>query len=414
MMEAENQKEQKGLMGLKFMQRARERQLQTAKEEVSKLLNDLGDDDDENEGANAKGVGGWMVNGQVVPLESGDPAPKKNREDKRSSRKSTAMASVVTVTGIGGSDASHNSAMIPEAVPKDSTTTIEVDANTVKTTDPNVNSTGEWRSESTIPSATSNNTAKDGESQGAENPWLKDAQSNNSKKRSRSRKRKSNSSDGNQTAGGESVVNVGAVLSSLLTDENSKEIKVIILYCASELTCFLHPMVPLRILNEITIIDVTSQFCIIISPKGNNANTTSASAKDKEVGGPGKSKKQGKTDAAKSAQNKLVREAFATVDYEADFQEEKERKMQREVDEMFPEEEGLKGWGSWAGEGVKQSRRAALRKEEKTRVLKEKKTKEFDKRRDRKLQNVVLTEKKNKKASKYLVTKVMLLIELYK
>jgi hypothetical protein len=225
MMEAESEKEQRGLMGLKFMQRARERQLQTAKEEVSKLLNDLGDDDDENEAESAKGGGGWMVNRQVVPLENGDPASKNNREDKRSSRKSTAMASVVTVTGIGGSDETHNSAMIPEAVPKDSTT-IEVDANTVKTIDPSVNLTGVWRSESTIPSITSNKTAKDGESQGVENPWLKDAQSNNSKKRSRSRKRKSNSSDGNQTAGGESVVNVGAVLSSLLTDENSKEIKV--------------------------------------------------------------------------------------------------------------------------------------------------------------------------------------------
>ena len=133
------------------------------------------------------------------------------------------MANVVTVTGIGGAVAGKNqdSGVELEAVAKDSTV-VNVDANAAPALDPNANTTGKWRSESTIPSNKAASSGSGGAAEGGgaagggENPWLTGGKAGGAtKKRSRNRKRKNAAT----TDGSGSSVDVGSVLAKLMTEE---------------------------------------------------------------------------------------------------------------------------------------------------------------------------------------------------
>uniref|UniRef100_A0A060SXK3 ARAD1A04532p n=1 Tax=Blastobotrys adeninivorans TaxID=409370 RepID=A0A060SXK3_BLAAD len=88
-------------------------------------------------------------------------------------------------------------------------------------------------------------------------------------------------------------------------------------------------------------------------------------------------------------QKDLVKRAFAGDDVVDEFQEEKRRRVadegDKEVDVTIP------GWGSWGGTGTKQ-RKKFTKKVDGIKA---------DKRKDAKLQNVIINEKVNKKLSKY-------------
>ncbi|OZJ03444.1 hypothetical protein BZG36_03176 [Bifiguratus adelaidae] len=99
------------------------------------------------------------------------------------------------------------------------------------------------------------------------------------------------------------------------------------------------------------------------------------------------------------SQRDLVAQAFANDNVVEDFEAEKrmitEEDAPKEVDLTLP------GWGSWGGKGVK--------KNQKKKIIQKPKPSEgveANKRRDAKLQHVIINEKKNKKASKYQVTQV--------
>eukprot|EP00743_Colponemidia_sp_Colp-15_P009262 GILK01010117.1.p1 GENE.GILK01010117.1~~GILK01010117.1.p1 ORF type:complete len:925 (-),score=278.68 GILK01010117.1:39-2531(-) len=105
---------------------------------------------------------------------------------------------------------------------------------------------------------------------------------------------------------------------------------------------------------------------------------------------------------ATDEQKELIKRAFVSGAEEEEFDQEKEDLMAE--DEPKPEPV-IPGWGSWTGDGVKQR----AKQEPKAQQQKSKKPVdgvEKEKRKDAKLKKVIITEKRDKKAAKYQVVDV--------
>ncbi|ODQ53429.1 Utp14-domain-containing protein [Saitoella complicata NRRL Y-17804] len=96
-------------------------------------------------------------------------------------------------------------------------------------------------------------------------------------------------------------------------------------------------------------------------------------------------------------QRDLVARAFAGDDVVQEFEAEKQQTMEDEGDKE--EDLTLPGWGSWTGAGVRKHKKAK-------KIVKVTKGIDPTKRKDAKLQGVVINEKRNKHNSKYLATKL--------
>ncbi|TNY24733.1 Utp14 protein-domain-containing protein [Rhodotorula diobovata] len=93
-------------------------------------------------------------------------------------------------------------------------------------------------------------------------------------------------------------------------------------------------------------------------------------------------------------QRELVKEAFANDDVVADFAEEKRKEIER--DAPREEDNTLPGWGAWAGKGAKKQKNARKYVTKVAGV-------EASKRKDAQLNHVIISEKKDKKAAKYML-----------
>ncbi|GAA5985478.1 hypothetical protein JCM11641_007081 [Rhodosporidiobolus odoratus] len=93
-------------------------------------------------------------------------------------------------------------------------------------------------------------------------------------------------------------------------------------------------------------------------------------------------------------QRELVKEAFANDDVVAEFAEEKRREIER--DAPREEDNTLPGWGSWGGKGAKKQKNPR-------KFITKIAGIDAEKRKDAKLNHVIISEKKDKKASKYLL-----------
>jgi len=101
-----------------------------------------------------------------------------------------------------------------------------------------------------------------------------------------------------------------------------------------------------------------------------------------------------------SKQKDIVEEAFAGLDVYKEFEEEKLAIINEGDDAELTAQE-LPGWGSWAGEGVKMTKRQKWRLNKK-KLEKEKELKErAAKRKDAKLKHVIINENVNEKFEKY-------------
>lgn len=103
------------------------------------------------------------------------------------------------------------------------------------------------------------------------------------------------------------------------------------------------------------------------------------------------------------SQEELIRRAFAGDDVEAEFVETKARALDEEV----PRVEGpvsLPGWGQWTHIQQKKGQPAWILKEQES--LKNKRDAALSRRKDAKLQFVMISEKMDKKASKFCASKV--------
>lgn len=92
-------------------------------------------------------------------------------------------------------------------------------------------------------------------------------------------------------------------------------------------------------------------------------------------------------------QRELVARAFANDDVVAEFEEEKMAEIEEDGDKV--EDLTLPGWGSWGGAGVKKNKN-------KKKILKVTKGIDADKRKDAKLSHVIINEKLNKKVMFYI------------
>ncbi|KAI8639865.1 small-subunit processome [Parasitella parasitica] len=102
-------------------------------------------------------------------------------------------------------------------------------------------------------------------------------------------------------------------------------------------------------------------------------------------------------DKVSFSQRELVARAFANDDVVTEFKDEKMAEVEEDGDKI--EDLTLPGWGSWAGAGVKKNKN-------KKKILKVTKGIDADKRKDAKLAHVIINEKLNKKAEKYRATSV--------
>ncbi|GAA5938943.1 uncharacterized protein JCM15063_004371 [Sporobolomyces koalae] len=93
-------------------------------------------------------------------------------------------------------------------------------------------------------------------------------------------------------------------------------------------------------------------------------------------------------------QRALVKEAFANDDVVAEFAEEKRKEIER--DAPREEDNTLPGWGSWAGKGAKKNKNQK-------KFVKKIAGIDASQRKDAGLNHVIINEKKDKKASKYML-----------
>ncbi|PVH79159.1 Utp14-domain-containing protein [Cadophora sp. DSE1049] len=94
----------------------------------------------------------------------------------------------------------------------------------------------------------------------------------------------------------------------------------------------------------------------------------------------------------------LIKRAFAGADVVGEFEAEKKQTIEDEEDKVV--DNTLPGWGSWVGEGVSKKENA----KNKGRFLTKVDGIKADKRKDAKLDKVIINEKRVKKNSKYLAT----------
>merc|ERR1712225_182328 len=94
----------------------------------------------------------------------------------------------------------------------------------------------------------------------------------------------------------------------------------------------------------------------------------------------------------------LIKRAFAGADVVGEFEVEKKQTIEDEEDKVV--DNTLPGWGSWVGEGVSKKENA----KNKGRFLTKVDGIKADKRKDAKLDKVIINEKRVKKNSKYLAT----------
>ena len=94
----------------------------------------------------------------------------------------------------------------------------------------------------------------------------------------------------------------------------------------------------------------------------------------------------------------LVRKAFAGDEVVTDFEKEKAEVMRDEDEKII--DVTLPGWGNWTGEGVSKK----VQKRNKGRVLKKEEGIPKERRKDTKLEKVVINEKRVKKNTKYLAS----------
>lgn len=114
----------------------------------------------------------------------------------------------------------------------------------------------------------------------------------------------------------------------------------------------------------------------------------------------------------KPTQEELVRRAFAFADEdeESELTREKEQLAAQDTDAKKGAEiaklVGLSGWGSWAGDGVKQSFRHKVRVERAQQLAAATKAQVLAGRKDAKMARVLISEKKDKRAAKFTVQDV--------
>ncbi|RHY27019.1 hypothetical protein DYB32_008913 [Aphanomyces invadans] len=329
----------KGLQGMKFMQKAVEKQRERALEEAEALLKEL------------RGDGGADNTDDETAVVA-KPPPKKKVKATPADHKSVEKDMVQGTQQMKSvmMDKSHKtrvSSAIKVNFDDDESTPVGVVEAAIDNDD-----------ESVVASAVPE-----------ENPWL-----SGSKVGKKRRKRHGKSKT-------EAATSVATAMASLAAESSS----------ATEAS----PMLPLNALNK----------------KRKEASGDSPAAPETSSEDTPSNKKAKTAAKPPSAQEELVRKAFAFAeDTENEIQKEKDLLAARDADVKVGAEvarlTGMEGWGSWAGQGIKPSKRQNARLALAQRKVVEATEAALAKRKDSKMETVLINEKKDKKAAKFMVSTV--------
>ncbi|GAB9466920.1 U3 small nucleolar rna-associated protein [Globisporangium polare] len=390
-----NASQTKGLHGMKFMQRAVQKQREKARSETEKLLREL------------KGEDGLLSDGDELSSgdegkkakDNEDAAPAVNNKTRKANKRKNAVATA------------EDKQAVDKALPKGALQTGNVsmdkglsarasgaiavdlgDGTGSKALGLEANGGANGK---TIEIGGKKASAKDAKAAAApveterneteENPWLTGAAtSTKSKKRNKKAATKTEQS-------GVDVANAIESLSKAVSKDAAAA-------ADSSLALLTGKNTKKRKLDQTT--------------------TTAGAQPVSEPAAPGNKKKVKQTAAAAGAktdgkltQEELVRRAFA-------FADEDEDEIAREKDQIASQDTtakkgaeiaklvGMTGWGSWAGDGVKVSYRQQVREQQAKKLAEDTKKQVLASRKDSKMERVLINEKKDKRAAKFAVQDV--------
>eukprot|EP00644_Phytophthora_capsici_P015987 jgi/Phyca11/122796/e_gw1.49.85.1 len=367
----------RGLEGMKFMQRAAEKQREKARTEAEKLLREIRSGDGEmilSEGEN------------YASSEDEGTAKKKAKKSKKKVVVTEQDKANVDRALAGGALQTANVSM-SGGVSARASGSIAVDlgegGNNVALANEDKKQGKEFEigakavKEKASAKTDTENTDMEPATVGEENPWL----SNTATKSKRSKRNKKKTQ---QTKGAQA--DVAAAIESLAEDtkESAKDDSAI---------------------ASLTNGSKTSKKRKLDQEK------TEEKVPEQATTGKKKKNKKAKKEANTAGQDELVRRAFEFVaDEEDELAQEKDRLAGQDADAKKGAEVaklmGMSGWGSWAGDGVKVSRRQIAREQKAKDIAREAKQKALAGRKDARMERVLINEKKDKKAAKYTVKDV--------
>ncbi|CAH0473598.1 unnamed protein product [Peronospora belbahrii] len=396
--DSEEAGKKRGLYGMKFMQRAAEKQREEARVEAEKLLREIhtgnGVDGDrilsegedylssDGEGSAAgKSKHAKKVKKKVVVTESDKMAV--DRALVRGALQTTnvsmgagvsARASDVIAVDLGEGGSSVALSNGDEKQVKD----LELGARVCHETPTHATSESQSKVES-----------KDADmepaAEGEENPWLSSTDTKSKSRKNKNKKKTKQKNEGAQP-------DVATAIASLAQDTKKKSQENTSFASLTNHTAKASKIGKKRKLDQVNLETIEDSEHTVVS-------------KNK------KKNKQTQKDAKDASQDELVRRAFEFVaDEENELAHEKDRLASRDANAKKSVEiaklVGMSGWGNWAGEGVRVSKRQVAREQKAKDIAREAKQKALAGRKDACLDKVLINEKKDKKAAKFKVKDV--------
>lgn len=380
----------KGLQGMKFMQRAVQKQREKARSEAEKLLREI------------KGEDGLLSDDDY--LSSGDEAKKSNKakDNKKKAAKvvvtaedKEAVAKALPQGALQTGNVSMDKGLSARA---SGTIAVDLGNGVDKSLDlssaeaPNSGKVLELGGKKKA--AAKKQAEADAEEEqatadlqeGEENPWLTGAAT---KTKKRSKKKGTAKGSANQQNGTEMAQAMDALAKSMATQD------------AAAATA--------NASGKKRKLDQAAAPAATTAPVSDDSKKTKKSKKTK--GNNGQQQQPEASTDGKLSQEELVRRAFAFADEDEDeITREKELiadqdtqvKKGAEIAKLV----GMTGWGSWAGEGVKTSFRQKQREEQAKKLAIATKKQVLASRKDSKMDKVLINEKKDKRAAKFTVQDV--------
>lgn len=384
--DAANAGKVKGLHGMKFMQRAVEKQREKARSEAEKLLRELRGDGE-----------GLLSDGEnYINSDDEDGVREKSKKQKHIEKKKSVEATaddreavskalpkgalqVGSVSMDTGLSARASGAIAVDLGDGVATASTEVavgatDAPTLELGANGKSKNGKSKKEQSVPApAASTEPTADAEEQGGENPWLSSTATKEKKRTGKKAKQLAKK----QQSGADVASAIDALAKSVemnvdATATTGKK----------------------RKLETEAAADAT--------PVSDDSKSTQKKSK---------TSKDDTNNKAAPTQDELVRRAFAFADEdEDDIAREKEAladadtqvKKGAEIAKLV----GMSGWGSWAGDGVKTSWRQTQREKQAAKLAADTKKAVLANRKDAKMSKVLINEKKDKRAAKFTVAEI--------
>ncbi|KAE9180999.1 hypothetical protein PF005_g23047 [Phytophthora fragariae] len=385
----------RGLQGMKFMQRAAEKQREKARIEAEKLLREIRTGD---------GADGDLVlsEGDDYLSSSDEAAAQKKSKKAKKAKKNVVVTEqdkaavdralaggalqTANVSMSGGVSARASGAIAIDLGEGGSSVSL---ANGGKKQGKELELGAKAPTQKSTAAVSETQTKTDTEdadmepaAEGEENPWLSSS-ATKSKSRKKNKKKSQQKNAGSQP-------DVAAAIESLAQDtkEVSKDDSAIA-----------------------TLTNGTTKSSKNSKKRKLDQGNTETEEKPEQAAASKKKNKKSKNGDKAAGQDELVRRAFEFVaDEEDELAQEKDRLASQDADAKKGAEiaklVGMSGWGSWAGDGVRVSKRQIAREQKAKVVAREAKQKALAGRKDARLEKVLINEKKDKKAAKFTVKDV--------